>query len=93
MVVVVSMMCGIATVAYPCGSSTSFSVEGPLYSAAAFAERAVQPMRDYDMITRDEVRFLPGLVRADSARFAGLIGRTPLLDVAWDTTAKVRRAS
>ncbi len=87
---VASMLVGVATVAYPCGTSNSFSVDGPLRSAASFAERAVSPMRDYELITRAEVRLLPGLVRADSARFAGLLGRAPLQDLMWDTTAKVR---
>ena len=87
---VASMLVGISTVAYPCGTSNSFNVDGPLRSAASFAERAVSPMRDYELITRAEVRLLPGLVRADSARFAGLVGRAPLQDLAWDTTAKVR---
>lgn len=80
-------MC-VATVAFPCGGSNSFNVDGPLTSAVTFAERALAPVVDLDMLTRDEVRLLPGLMRADSARFRGLLGRAPWLEHWWDTTAR-----
>ena len=86
-----AMLC-VATVAFPCGSSSSYAVEGPLYTTATFAERAVSPMYDFDAYTRAEVKILPGLVRADSARFAALIGRSPLESTWRDTLLKPRVA-
>lgn len=81
----------VATVAYPCGGSLSYNVDGPLVSAVTFADRAMYPMPDlFETVTRDEIRFLPGLVHADSVRFAGLIGRAPLQVAWWDTVTKVR---
>ncbi|MCC7054895.1 MAG: hypothetical protein IT355_16605 [Gemmatimonadaceae bacterium] len=89
-VLVASCTMCVATVAFPCGVSNSFDVDGPLVSAATFGERGMLPLRDLDFISRDEVRLLPGFLRADSARFAGLIGRAPLQPYAWDTTVRVR---
>ena len=83
----------VATVAFPCGGSLSYNVDGPLIPAATFAERALYPV--YDMLenmTRDEIQFLRGLVTSDSARFEGLIGRPPLQVAWWDTVAKPRVA-
>ena len=88
--VVAVLSIGVATVASPCGSSNTFGVDGPLRSTASFAERAMTPMREFELITRPEVRILPGFVRADSGRFAGLLGRAPLQDLTWDRTMKVR---
>jgi hypothetical protein len=81
------LMC-VATIAFPCGGSMSYNIDGPLYSAAGFAERAITPYVDMESYSRDEIRFLPGLLRADSARFAPLLGRAPLQPSVWDTTRK-----
>jgi len=81
----------VATVAFPCGGSTSYEVDGPLVSSVTYSERALYPLIDMlESVTRDEIRFLPGLVRADTARFAALIGRSPLRAHWWDTTTTVR---
>ena len=81
----------VATVAFPCGGSNSYDVDGPLASSVTYAERALYPVIDMlDSDTRDEIRFLPGLVRSDTARFAALIGRRPLVVSWWDTTTQVR---
>ncbi len=86
-------MMTVATVAFPCGGSNSYDVDGPLASSVTYAERALYPVIDMlDNVTRDEIRFLPGLMRADSVRFAALIGRPPLVVSWWDTTTKVRVA-
>lgn len=91
--VIPAAMMTLATVAFPCGGSIIYRVDGPLTSAATFADRALYPPLDMlESMTRDEIRFLPGLVRADSARFAALIGRPPLNTAWWDTTAKARVA-
>jgi hypothetical protein len=82
------LMC-IATIAFPCGGSLAYHVDGPLISAAGFAERGIMPTFDLENLPRDEVRFLPGLLRADSTRFAALIGRPPMEPFAWDTTQRV----
>jgi hypothetical protein len=67
----------VATVAFPCGGSTSYDVDGPLHSAATFADRGFSPWYELESYSRDEVRFLPGVMKADSARVAGLVGRPP----------------
>ncbi|MDZ7629924.1 MAG: hypothetical protein U5K74_00865 [Gemmatimonadaceae bacterium] len=91
--VVPTALMAVATVAFPCGGSLSYDVDGPLTSAESFVERALYPRFDMlDNLTRDEIRFLPGLLRADSATFAGLIGRAPLQAAWWDTTTKPRVA-
>jgi hypothetical protein len=73
-----TLLACVATVAYPCGGSQVDFVDGPLASPYGFVERALfsGPFLDYG--PRDEVRFLPGLVRADSTRFAALLQRMPL---------------
>jgi len=89
--VVPTALMTVATVAFPCGGSLSYDVDGPLASSATYAERALYPVIDMlESDTRDEIRFLPGLVRADSSRFVALIGRQPLVVRWWDTTSKVR---
>lgn len=89
--VVPTALLTVATVAFPCGGSNSYNVDGPLAASVTYAERALYPVIDMlESKTRDEIRFLPGLVRADTARFAALIGRRPLLVSWWDTTTKVR---
>ena len=81
----------VATVAFPCGGSSSYDVDGPLQASVTYAERGLSPMIDMlESATRDEIRFLPGLVLADSARFAGLIGRNPLLARWRDMTVTTR---
>jgi len=89
--VVPTALMTVATVAFPCGGSTSYDVDGPLVSSVTYAERALYPVIDMlESRIRDEIRFLPGLVRSDSARFAALIGRSPLRAYWWDTTTTVR---
>ena len=89
--VVPTALLTVATVALPCGGSLSYDVDGPLASSATYAERALYPVIDMlESDTRDEIRFLPGLLRADSSRFVALIGRQPLGVRWWDTTLKVR---
>lgn len=89
--VVPTALMTVATVAFPCGGSMSYEVDGPLASSATYAERALYPVIDMlESDTRGEIRFLPGLVRADSARFGALIGRQPLVVRWWDTTSRVR---
>ncbi len=85
------LMC-VATVALPCGGSEVYNVDGPLFSAATFAERAISPVLDLESYTRAEVRLLPGLLRADTVRFAALMGRSPLQPFWWDTLTKPRIA-
>ena len=81
----------VATVAFPCGGSMAYYIDGPLQPATTYADRGLYPIVDMlESTTRDEIRFLPGLVRADSARFAGLIGRNPMLAPWWDTVTKAR---
>jgi hypothetical protein len=67
----------IATVAYPCGGSEVYFVDGPLLQTRYLADRALSPMSDFERWPRDEVRFLPGLLRVDSAKFRALVGRAP----------------
>jgi hypothetical protein len=89
--VVPTALMTVATVAFPCGGSNSYDVDGPLASSVTYAERALYPVIDMlENTTRDEIRFLPGLVRADSARFAALLGRSPLRSYWWDTITAVR---
>lgn len=78
----------VATVAFPCGGSNSHPVDGPLVSSVTYAERALYPVTDMlEGASRDEIRFLPGLVRADSTRFAALVGRQRSF-AAWRDTAR-----
>ena len=78
----------LATVAWPCGRSESYSVSGPLVPTATFAERALSPLSDFEYMPRDEIRFLPGLLRAEPQRMAALIGRPPMQPAWWDTLQK-----
>ena len=91
--VVPAALMTVTAVGLACGGSMVFTVDGPLIPATAFAERALYPLLDLlESTARDEVRFLPGLLRADSIRFAGLIGRPPLEGPWWDTTTRTRVA-
>jgi hypothetical protein len=81
-----ALLC-VATVAYPCGGSQVDFVDGPLVSPQMFAERALMPMVDYDVRSRDEMRFLPGLLRADSARMVALVNRPPWQE-GWPDTSQ-----
>ncbi len=81
----------LATVAFPCGGSMAYYVDGPLQPSTSYAERGLYPIVDMlESTARDEIRFLPGLVRADSVRFAGLIGRNPMRTPWWDTVTTAR---
>jgi hypothetical protein len=71
-----ALLC-IATVAYPCGGSEVYFVDGPLLQAKYLADRALAPMEEFRNWPRDEVRFLPGLLRFDSTMFGALLGRAP----------------
>ena len=82
-----ALLC-VATVAFPCGGSNSYDVDGPLQSAAGFADRAISPRFELEFYSRAEVRFLPGLIQADSGRFASLVGRAPL-PFPWRDTVSV----
>ncbi len=82
-------MC-VATVAFPCGGSEVYFVDGPLVPARYMGGRALSPMADVENVQRDEVRFLPGLLRADSVKFAPLIGRSPMRLAWYDTVTKPR---
>jgi hypothetical protein len=84
-----ALLC-VATVAFPCGGSQSYEVNGPLVPLTTFADRALSPIADLETMTRDEIRFLPGLLRADSVAMAPLIGRPPLMAAWWDTVTKPR---
>ena len=78
----------VATVAYPCGGSEVYNVDGPLVPTSAFAERALSPLSDFEYQPRDEIRFLPGMLLAEPAKMAPLLGRPPMQPVWWDTLKK-----
>ncbi|MBC7841368.1 MAG: hypothetical protein H7099_03620 [Gemmatimonadaceae bacterium] len=82
-----ALLC-LATVAWPCGGSDSYNVNGPLVPTATFAERALSPLSDFEYMPRNEIRFLPGLLRAEPARMVALIGRSPMQPAWWDTLQK-----
>jgi hypothetical protein len=82
----------MAAVAFPCGGSYVDFVDGPLVSAYTFAEQALNPVLDFDFNPRDEVRFLPGLYKADTARMAALVNRVPL-SARWPEPTLVPRVS
>jgi hypothetical protein len=72
-----SLLLCIATVAYPCGGSEVYFVDGPLLHTRYLADRALAPMWDFRGWPRDEIRFLPGLLHLDSTKFRALVGRAP----------------
>lgn len=88
--VVPAAMLTVATVAFPCGGSNSYDVDGPLVTTQTFAERALAPWDDFEVHPREEMKFLPGLLRVDSAKFVALIGRAPLQAYYYDTLPKAR---
>ena len=59
----------VATVAFPCGGSMAYYIDGPLQPATTYADRGLYPIVDMlESTTRDEIRFLPGLVRRPTVR-------------------------
>ncbi len=82
-----ALLC-LASVAFPCGGSESYNVNGPLVSNASFAEAALSPMSDFEYQPRDEIRFLPGLLIASPKAMSPLVGRPPMQPVWWDTLKK-----
>ena len=82
----VASLC-VATVAFPCGGSESYNVNGPLVSNTSFAEAALSPISDFEYQPRNEIRFLPGLLLAAPKAMSPLLGRAAV-QVSWHTPNK-----
>lgn len=82
-----ALLC-LASVAFPCGGSESYNVNGPLVSNSSFAEAALSPISDFEYQPRDEIRFLPGLLIASPKAMSPLVGRPPMQPVKGDTLKK-----